>query len=177
VEHHNLEAALEKAGDATEAPPPPKGGIPPQRLPGFIRWPIRTFFLPFLWLDIAMQRVARAIVRPPYKQAGKCLKRGNCCHYIMMRKPRGPLGVIFQLWNTEVNGFYLRSQEPHEYEGHRVSVMGCRYLQKDGSCKHYAFRPMVCRKWPVIAHFGHPRMLKGCGFRAIPRDGKGTFPD
>lgn len=155
------------AGEAIHQPLLPKGGIPTQRLPGWIRWPLRSILLPFVLLDLAMQRVARWIIRPPYKQAGKCLKRGNCCYYIMMRKPRGILGTLFHLWNTEVNGFYLRSQEVYEYEGKRVQVMGCRYLQKDGSCKHYRLRPMVCRKWPVIEHFGHPRMLKGCGFRAI----------
>jgi len=31
-------------------------------------------------------------------------------------------------------------------------------------------RPVVCRKWPVIEIFGQPRMLKGCGFKAIPKE-------
>lgn len=79
------------------------------------------------------------------------------------------MGFFFQLWNTQVNGFYLRSQETYTYEKHQVMVMGCRYLQADGSCKHYALRPMVCRKWPAIEQFGIPRILKGCGFTAVPR--------
>lgn len=165
----NLEDTLSKAGEATSAPALPKGGIPPQRIPNWIRWPIRVFLLPFVLLDLFMQKIARILIPPPYKQAGKCLKRGNCCHYIMMRKPKGILGAVFQFWNTEINGFYLRSKEIHDYEGKRVLVMGCRYLEPNGSCRHYALRPMVCRKWPVIEHFGHPRLLKGCGFKAIPR--------
>ena len=87
----------------------------------------------------------------------------------MIRKPKGFFGWAFHFWNTEINGFYLRSKEDYEYEKHRVQVMGCRYLQKDGSCKHYKLRPMVCRKWPVIENFEHPRILKGCGFKAVPR--------
>ena len=31
-------------------------------------------------------------------------------------------------------------------------------------------RPAVCRKWPLIEYFGHPRILKGCGFQAVHRE-------
>ncbi|HSX12218.1 MAG TPA: hypothetical protein VLF61_01880 [Rhabdochlamydiaceae bacterium] len=168
----NLEDLIFKAGDAEEPPPPPENGIPAQRLSGFFRWPIRALFLPFVILDTFAQKIARILVPPPYKMAGQCLKRGNCCHYIMVRKCTGLLGFLFHFWHTEVNGFFLRSEEVFEYEKHKVQVMGCRYLQKDGSCKHYAWRPMLCRKWPVIEHFGEPRMLKGCGFYAVLKNQK-----
>lgn len=164
-----IEDVIFQAGDADGPPPPPDGGIPKQKLPSWVRWPVRVFFLPFVLLDVAMQRFAKWLIRPPFKQVGGCKKRGNCCHYIMIRKPKGILGFVFRIWNTEFNGFYLRSQEAFEYENHKVMVMGCRYLQKDGSCKHYTLRPMVCRKWPVIEHFGVPRILKGCGFKAVNR--------
>lgn len=165
----NLDELIFKAGDAEEPPPPPKDGIPRQWLPGWIRWPIRIFFLPFVLLDLSMQKLARILIPPPFKQVGKCKKRGNCCHYIMLRKPKGLLGWVFLFWNTQINGFYLRDKDPYEYEGHRVVVMGCRYLQKDGSCKHHKLRPMVCRKWPMIEYFGMPRILKGCGFKTVAR--------
>lgn len=165
----DLEDLVFKAGEATSQPAPPKGGIPRQWLPAFIRWPLRLFFLPFVLLDVAMQKCARLLIRPPYKTTGQCKRRGNCCHYILIRKPKGFFGHIFKFWNTQVNGFYLRNDETYEYEKHKVMIMGCRYLQKDGSCKHHATRPMVCRKWPVIEAFGVPRILKGCGFKAVDR--------
>lgn len=162
----DLEDLMFKAGDAKE---PPNDPIPRQRLPNWIRWPIRSVCVPFILIDTAMQKFARILVPPPYVQEGTCKKRGNCCYYIMIRKPKGFLGKLFYFWNTEINGFYPRSKEVFEYEKNRVLVMGCRYLQKDGSCKHYKHRPMVCRKWPVIENFGHPRILKGCGFKATPK--------
>jgi len=168
----NLEDLIFKAGNAKEQPPLPKKGIPRQWVPGWIRWPVRVFFLPFVLLDIAMQKFARILIRPPFKIGGSCKKRGNCCHYILIRKPKGIWGWLFKIWNTEFNGFYLRSDEDFSYEKHKVMVMGCRYLQKDGSCKHHRLRPMVCRKWPVIEQFGVPRILKGCGFQAINRKTK-----
>ncbi len=160
---------VEEAGDATEQPPLPKGGIPKQWLPGFIRAPIRWIILPFVLLDLLMQKLARKIIRPPFVAKGGCKRRGNCCHYIMIQEGKGPLAAIYNFWNTQINGFYPRSDKLHIYEDKRVHVMGCRYLKKDGSCGNYLLRPLVCRKWPVIEHFGHPRILKGCGFRAEKR--------
>jgi Fe-S-cluster containining protein len=143
--------------------------IPAQRLPGWIRWPIRALIVPFLWIDLAMQKLARMIVRPPYKRVGSCKERGACCYYILIEERKGWLGKLYMLWHTEINGFYPR-QMPLVQEGKQTfRVMGCRYLKRSGKCGHYKLRPMICRKWPIIEHFGDPQILKGCGFRACSR--------
>lgn len=166
---NDLSILLEKAGEATSSPPLPPAGIPRQRVPGWIRWPLRLFFLPFVIIDVAAQKTAAFILRTPFKKEGKCLQRGNCCHYILIEKGKGFFGWLYFFWNTEINGFYLRTKELHESEGKKVFVMGCRYLQPNGKCGHYRLRPAVCRKWPLISYFGLPQLLKGCGFRPIPR--------
>lgn len=163
-----LEDLIEEAGSATHQPPPPIGGIPSQRIPGWVRWPIRYFTLPFILIDLAMQKLARKIIRPPFKKEGECLKRGNCCHYILIQASMSLWGRLFHFWQTEINGFYLRFKTPQLYEGKKRYVMGCRYLKKDGSCSEYHLRPLICRQWPVIEHFGFPKILKGCGFRSNP---------
>jgi hypothetical protein len=157
---------LQEVAAAKGQTPPLFEGVPKQWLPGFIRWPIRVFMVPFVLLDLGAQWVAKKIVPPPFKQVGKCKQRGNCCHYILMPQPKGILEKVFYFWHTQVNGFYLRRQEPVESEGNAMVVMGCRYLQKNGKCGHYRLRPMFCRQWPRIEYFGFPRILKGCGFRA-----------
>jgi len=164
-----LQALLDQVGEPDSYPPEPKGGIPRQWIPAWIRWPIRILRLPWILLDLWSQKVARLIIRPPYKKVGQCLKRGHCCQYILIPESTGILGRLSFLFNTQINGFYLREEETYEYEEERVKVMGCRYLKKDGSCAHYRLRPTVCRNWPMIEYFGHPRILKGCGFKAIPR--------
>src|SRR5690242_13771248 len=164
-----LENLLQNAGDEDSPPQEPPGGIPKQYLPGWIRWPIRVFFLPFVMLDLGAQRLARLLVRPPFKQVGKCKKRGNCCHYILIPATKGFFGKLYYLWNTEILGFYRRDQSNYQTERKQVYVMGCRYL-KQGKCTRYALRPAVCRKWPIIEYFGYPRILKGCGFKAIHRE-------
>ena len=165
----DIEQLLSNVGDEKEPPPPPEGGIPAQRLPSWIRNIFRCGLLPFIIFDLSIQKLARKIIRPPFKQAGHCLQRGNCCHYIMIQKANGWWGKLYLLWHTEVNGFFLRSKEAQEYAGKEVHVMGCRHLQKDGRCGQYQLRPMVCRNWPIIEHFGTPRVIKGCGFRPIAR--------
>jgi hypothetical protein len=164
-----LDELLATAGDAEEIPPEPPGGIPRQWVPGFIRWPVRLLFLPFIILDLTAQRIARLLIRPPFKTQGHCLKRGNCCHYILVPPAKGPLGKLFYFWNTQFLGFYRRMPEVYQSEGKQIYVMGCRYLTKKGTCGHYFLRPTVCRKWPLIEYFGYPRILKGCGYKATTR--------
>jgi len=169
--HHNrwenAEQLVEAAGTAPHAPPLPPGGIPKQWLPGWIRWPLRVIVLPFVWLDLATRRLALKVVRPPYRQEGHCLQRGNCCYYILLPKPKGAVARLFYFWFTQVNGFFLRTPKAIESEGQEMHVMGCRYLKDDGRCAHYRLRPMLCRQWPLIEYFGYPRRLKGCGFYAV----------
>lgn len=150
-------------------PPPPEEGIPAQWLPSWIRWPIRLLFFPFMILDRWMQGFAKWIVRPPLKRGGKCKRRGNCCYFILFKKNRGLMERLLTFWCTQVNGFYKRDKMPQKFDKKDWWVMGCRYLKKNGSCGNYFFRPSICRNWPVIEHFGHPQLLKGCGFTPVPR--------
>jgi hypothetical protein len=167
----DLDEILVRAEEAEEVPPEPEGGIPKQWVPAFIRWPVRALLLPLMLIDQCAQKAALLLIRTPYKREGKCLKRGNCCHYILVPEAKGILGRLFYFWNTQMLGFYRRTPLVYESDQKkRVYAMGCRYLKKDGSCGHYTLRPAVCRKWPVIEYFGHPRIIKGCGFKAVPRD-------
>lgn len=163
-----LDQIMENAGDE-ERPPMPEGGIPRQWLPGFIRWPIRVLVLPFVWLDIGCQWIAKQMIRPPFKKVGKCKRRGNCCHYILIRKSKGVFGFLDSFWHTQVNGFFKRDNKVYEHNNIKVHLMGCRYLKEDGTCSVYRMRPAICRAWPRIEYFGYPQILKGCGYKAVPR--------
>lgn len=132
-----LDEILKLSEEATEPPAEPKE-IPKQWLPGWIRWPLRVAILPFVLIDLGAQVVARILIRPPFKKEGKCLKRGNCCHYILIPESKGVLGKMFYFWNTQILGFYKRREQVYESDGKPVHVMGCRYLQKNGSCGHYS---------------------------------------
>ncbi|MCB1085345.1 MAG: YkgJ family cysteine cluster protein, partial [Chlamydiia bacterium] len=91
-----------------------------------------------------------------------------CCHTVLIRYSSNLIGRLFYLWYTQFHGFYPRLSKPQWYEGKKMHVMGCRYLKKDGTCRQYRLRPLVCRQWPMIEYFGYPQILKGCGYRSNP---------
>ncbi|NDD58836.1 MAG: hypothetical protein EBZ47_06255 [Chlamydiae bacterium] len=72
---------------------------------------------------------------------------------------------MYFFWQTQINGFFVREKSPIDKDGNRMLVLGCRYLAPNGKCSNYFTRPSVCRKWPIVEHFGHPRILKGCGYQ------------
>ncbi len=159
-------------GEMDEAPPSPKEGIPKQFLPRWIIKLVQCVCLPYVLLDLQAQKIARKLIRPPHVRAGQCKKRGNCCYYIRMRHSRW-LNPIQIFWATQINGFFFRSKNLHQTEeGKQYYTMGCRHLKTDGSCGNYRLRPQICRAWPVIEYFGEPRLLKGCGYYAKPRNEK-----
>ena len=164
------EDIIKMAEDTSGQPKLPEGGIPKQWLPAWIRWPVRVLVLPFVWLDLAAQKLAGLLFKTPYIQKGGCTQRGNCCYFIIIPEPKSWYTKLYYFWNTQINGFYPRHPEPLKVDKETVMVMGCRYLQKNGSCGHYRLRPTVCRQWPYIEYFGPPKILKGCGYYAIPRD-------
>ena len=170
TKHLRLQQLVDVAGEAHRPPSDPEGGVPRQWLPGWVRWPLRLLFWPFIQIDLFSQKIARKIVKPPFKRVGSCKKRGNCCHVIMLKKSR--LDPLFLFWQTQVNGFFHREEEPRQVGKESYYVMGCRYLTKEGRCARHRTRPLVCRKWPIIEHFGQPQILKGCGYKLINRTDK-----
>jgi len=157
------------SAESLKAPPRLISPIPKQWLPAWLRWPLKLSYLPVLMLDLLMQKLAKLIIRPPFKQTGTCKRRGNCCYYILLPEAEGIFGKVFYFWQTQVNGFFLREKSPADDEGKKMLIMGCRYLKENGSCGSYRTRPSVCRRWPIIQHFGRPRVLKGCGYNPTLR--------
>lgn len=145
--------------------PPPK-----QLLPSIIRWPLRILLLPLILLDQAMQRLAKFIIKPPYKQVGGCSRRGNCCHRVLISKPKSrTLEMMIYFYYTQVYGFFTVKPNVVKDKNDDYFVMACRYLTKQGSCKHHRLRPTVCRQWPRIEYFDRPKLIKGCGYRPVLR--------
>lgn len=161
--------------ESSQQPGPPPEGIPPQRTPAPLRFALKALVLPFMLLDLAVQKIIQTLSPPPYKITGGCKQRGHCCHYILMQWPpildKWPWFRAFWLWwHTDIHGFYSRGFDAEGPNGDVVKVMSCRYLQKDGRCGQYPLRPAICRQWPRIEFTSRPHLLKGCGYQILPRN-------
>ncbi|MEM1008828.1 MAG: hypothetical protein AAGJ35_07455 [Myxococcota bacterium] len=148
--------------------------IPRQHCPAPLRLLLKLCVFPFMMLDLTIQRLIQRLFPPPYKVEGGCLKRGMCCHYILMGwSPWGErlpwVGKFWLWWYTDVHGFYERGFEVEDDAGHSAKVMRCRYLRKDGLCGQYRLRPALCRQWPRIEYGTRPQLLKGCGYKILNR--------
>ena len=125
-----LDEILVLAEEAEEQPPRRREASPDSGSRGgsdgrSACWPCHEILF-----DLYLQKLATLIIRPPHRREGTCLKRGNCCHYILIPEPKGLLGRLNFFFNTQIYGFYPRYFEPYEYDGMKVIVMGCRYLKK-----------------------------------------------
>ncbi len=145
--------------------------IPSQRMPSVIRWVFRWILYLFMIFDLCIQKGFSLLFPPPFPMKGACKKRGACCHHILMAWPPYLdwvpfIARFYMIWMTEINGFYLKGRDIEDEVGMTLKVVGCRYLQKDGSCGNYRFRPAICRQYPRQGFFRRPRLMKGCGYRA-----------
>lgn len=161
----SLVELLDSVGDERMQPPLPEGGLKKQWFPSPLRLCIKLLIYPFMMLDIFAKKIALRIVPPPFKITGSCKKRGNCCHYILLRTKSKKLSLLSLFWHTQINGFFLRSKKADNVMGKNHFVMGCRYLRKDGSCSNYILRPALCRNWPDVGFRREHGILKGCGFQ------------
>ena len=162
---------LDNPGDAR--PRLPLEGIPQQKLPHPIRLTVQWLLFPFVHLDVIVQAVFRFFVRPPHKREGACKMRGRCCRYLVQEKSFGKsIFPFFRWWLFEINGFYERDFEVDNDGGDPIVVYSCRHLQKNGQCGNYRLRPTICRTWPRSSYFGPSTLVKGCGFRLVPRGGQ-----
>ena len=89
-----LEEVLKRAETLTK-PPFIDHSLPNQILPRSLRLALRSIYLPVLLLDLFMQKLAKKIIRPPFKTEGKCKKRGNCCYYILLPEAKGMISKIY----------------------------------------------------------------------------------
>ena len=123
----------------------------------------------FVFMELGALWLVRRIYPPRYQLVGQCHMRGTCCTMIVGDPPRfvkaRPLLLgLFAAYHRVMHNFRVVNRGP---DGELI--FHCGYLQDDGRCGIYRYRPFLCRNYPVQTWFEPPRPLPGCGFAAAPR--------
>ncbi len=134
----------------------------------FTRKCLKIPILFFTLLEILSLRLIQAAVPPKFVLLGSCQECGDCCTSILGSPPA---------WIRR--SFLMRIYTQYHKIAHRFSVRAttedgsvlfqCGYLQSDGRCSIYHFRPLLCRNYPLIPFYHEPKLLPGCSYSIAPR--------
>ena len=127
---------------------------------------ITRFFIVF---ELLCFKAVQKVIRPRFVLQGQCQKRGECCKRIVALPPRllqkQPFNRWFIAFHRLTHNFHQVGTGP---EG--AIIFSCHHLKTDGRCGIYAYRPLICRTYPVVPFFGTPHLLPGCGYSIAPRE-------
>lgn len=103
-----------------------------------------------------------------YKIEGACLKCGKCCKEIRSYGLKNEKELkIMQFILPWYKRFYISHKDTNG-----DIVLSCKYLEKNGHCKVYKFRPLVCRNYPQKTIHFNAEMIDGCGYKIIKKEFK-----
>ena len=129
---------------------------------------LKLAILFFTVMEIAAVKLMQRIIRPRFVLTGECQECGDCCRSILGSPPQW----VRRSWLMNVDTHYHRLA--HRFEVRATTPDGsvlfeCGYLQSDGRCMIYRFRPLLCRNYPVIPFYHEPMLLPGCSYSVAPR--------
>ena len=108
---------------------------------------------------------------PKYILKGTCNKCGRCCSNIIFYAYGVPIKneEVFEelkLKNKRMNLFY-----PSGKNEYGEILFTCKSLLPNNRCKHYFFRSLYCRKYPMVKSLTTGRYLtppEECGYTIEP---------
>lgn len=113
---------------------------------------IKSFYYEFLSYFVP--------VRQKYKITGKCNKCGNCCRQIRAKGMKSEKDLkLMQIILPWYKRFFIKGEDKNG-----ELILSCKYLNSNGSCKRYFFRPFVCRNYPKKSVGFNGEMPDGCGY-------------
>lgn len=122
-------------------------------------------------LDNFLTSLTKKMFPTRWVRTGRCLQCGNCCRKIILTMTPAQIKSRFftdlsARWISWLFGFKL-------VEIDRVNhslAFSCKHLTAEGKCDVYAWRPNVCRNYPLVDYFEKPTFLPGCGYSAVIRE-------
>jgi len=128
---------------------------------------IKRFLLSLFLFDNFLVQKLKNVFPHQYKIQGKCRQCGECCKGIYLKMSSNQMRSSFFRnicirWISWLFDFILLKVD---FENQYL-VFTCKHKGEDGKCLNYAWRPPVCRNYPLVDYFKKPVFLPGCGFSA-----------
>lgn len=107
---------------------------------------------------------------PKYKLVGHCNQCGKCCRNIVFYNGTEPItdgDYVENLskLNKRLRLFYVSGKNENG-----ELLFTCNSLGDDNRCRHYFFRSLYCRKYPLVKSFRNGKFLKTedyCGYKIV----------
>ena len=134
---------------------------------------MKKLLMIFVLADNWLTNLVKLPLPKRWRLAGACRQCGNCCREIHLTMTPGQtrsrlFTAIAVRWITWLFDFILLDIDRE----HHCLVFTCRHLTPSGRCGNYAWRPNVCRNYPLVDYFKEPKFLPDCGFTAVKLDNR-----
>ena len=98
------------------------------------------------WLKYILSKLDK----PKYILKGYCKKCGRCCRNIVFFAYGNPINNIKQYEELRDKNKHLNLFYPSGINENGEILFTCKSLLPNNRCKHYFFRSLYCRKYPLV---------------------------
>lgn len=111
------------------------------------------------------------VFTPKYKLKGNCKQCGRCCRNIVFYNDNKPITEDDDLeklikQDKQLRKFYVSGKNE---KGELLFT--CKSLGEDNKCRHYWFRSLYCRRYPLVKSLKTGQYLQPedyCGYKIVP---------
>jgi len=128
---------------------------------------LKRLIIFFMLIDNWVMQALKKIFPTKFKIKGQCKKCGQCCAEILLKMSPTQINNNFFRnlcirWLSWLYDFYLLRVDFDK----GYLAFSCKHRGGDGCCQNYAWRPPICRNYPLLDYFDEPGFIPGCGFWA-----------
>lgn len=135
---------------------------------------IRTYALYQYWRNNLFKNIKLLIsmlFAPKYRLKGNCKQCGRCCRNIVFYNDNKPITKDDDLNKLIKEDRHLISFYVSGKNEKGELLFTCKSLGEDNKCRHYWFRSLYCRRYPLVKSLKTGQYLQPedyCGYKIVP---------
>lgn len=135
---------------------------------------IRTYALYQYWRNNLFKNIKLLIsmlFAPKYRLKGQCRQCGRCCRNIVFYNDNKPITEDDDLNKLIKEDRHLISFYVSGKNEKGELLFTCKSIGEDNKCRHYWFRSLYCRRYPLVKSLKTGQYLQPedyCGYKIVP---------